>query len=296
MHNIITQIFGSGIEFGLLNCLFILGIAFAFRFGNFPDLTVEGSLILGAAVSAISIKNGAPPTISLMIGLLAGMLSGILTVTIHIKTMMSRLLSGIISMTILYALSLRLMQGSNLPLFEHITWFNTNNTWISRIGTISLIVIPIFIILYLFLKTEFGLLLRANAENEELLSKMNRPCVLYLYTSLAISNGLAGLSGALITNYNKFADVGFGQGAIIPGLAALLIGEALIRPKTVLRQVIACLVGAIAYYLVYAIALRIGLHPWDLKLVSALFVIITILISKRVDINRSFIHVGSDPL
>ena len=292
----LLSIFSSGLEFGLLNCLMVLGLMIALRFASFPDLTIEGALPIGAAICAVSTLSGIPPLLSIFLGGLAGSLAGSVTASLHLLTGMSRLLAGIIMMTALYAISLRVMQGSNVPLFDVTTWYSEVNGWDGRCLRTIVLVLPITVLLTVFFHTEFGLLLRASAENWNLVKKLGKPCWLYLLVTLAISNGLVGLSGALLTQSNRFADVGFGSGSIITSLAALLLGETILIPTSVGRQIIAAILGSFLYSSIFSLALSLGLHPWDLKLVSACFVLLAILISKRFSGGMETRRIGCDPL
>jgi putative ABC transport system permease protein len=295
LHDLIS-VFSSGLEFGLLNSLMVVGLAIAFRFGNFPDLTIEGTVIMGAAVSGIALVAGLPPFLAILIAVAVCGAAGITTAVLHLATGMSRLLAGIVMMTALYALSLRVMRGSNLPLFDYPTLYAHSFGWVTRCLVSGSIVVPCLIVVVLLLHTEFGLLLRANGENEPLVRKLGKPTWVYLLVTLAISNGLVGASGAMVSQLNRFADVGFGAGTIVTGLAALLIGEAVLVPTSVGRQVCAAVLGSVVYYTIFALALRLGLHPWDLKLASAIFVLAAIVVARCFSSDRANRRIGCDPL
>lgn len=290
------MVFLSGLEFGLLNSLMVIGLAVALRFGNFPDLTVEGALSIGAAVSAIAIASGIPVPICILLGGIVGALAGIVTSSLHLLTRMSRLLAGIIVSTALYAVTLHVLNGSNFPLTGFATWYGDSATWYERVLRSAVVLVPILLLLTTFLRTEYGLLLRASGENWSLVKKLGKPCWLYLLTTLAISNGLVGISGALIANYNGFADVGFGIGTIVTGFASLLIGESILVPTTVGRQLGAAVIGAFVYSTLSAFALRLGLNPQDFKLVSAGFVLAAVVLSKITASEQDNHRIGCDPL
>ncbi len=292
----ITAILNSGTEFGLLNALVVIGLALALRFGNFPDLTIEGTVPVAAATSALLTTLGLSPLSSIAIACLIGAAAGLLTSSLHILTGMSRLLAGIIMMTVLYAVSLHIMGGSNLSLSGLSTFYSCAHSWFGRSAASLVLVIPLAILLVIFLHTEFGLLLRATGENQQLVKKLGRPCTLYLLTTLAISNGLVAISGAMIAQSNGFADVGFGAGTIITAFAALLLGEAIVVPTTVGRQITAAVVGSVVYYTIYAFAIRLGLHPWDLKLASGLFVLVASALSRLLAKKGETTRIGCDPL
>jgi putative ABC transport system permease protein len=289
-------VISSGVEYGLLNSLLVVGLAIALRFGNFPDLTVEGSLSFGAALCAIGAVNGLPPLVCIMMGAGGGFVAGMLTSTLHLLTRMSRLLASIIVMTALYTVVLRFLHGSNLSIAETITWYSNASGWTLRIFDSLLIVIPAVIILIVFFHTEFGLLLRASGENWNLVQKLGKPCWLYLMVTLAVSNALVGVSGALITQYNGFADIGFGSGIIVTGLASLIIGETILVPTNVGRQFFAAVIGSFIYSILFALALKMGLNPWDFKFASAMFVVIAITISKVATNKEESQRIGCNPL
>ncbi len=292
----ITTVLGSGVEFGFLNALMVLGLALAFRFGNFPDLTIEGTVTISAATSAVLTAAGVPPLASIAAASVVGILAGMLTSALHILTGISRLLSGIIMMTVLYALSLHIMNGSNCPLFGINTFFSNCDSWTERVGLSAVVVVPLSVALVVFLHTEFGLLLRANGENQQLVKKLGRPCWVYLLVTLSLANCLVSVSGSMVAQSNRFADAGLGAGTIITGLAALLLGEAIIVPVTVGRQVLAAIVGSVIYYTIYAAAIRLGLHPWDLKLASGIIVLAAAALSKFFVKKERTKRIGCDPL
>lgn len=287
----------SGFEFGLLNALMVVGIAIAFRFANFPDLTLEGTVSISAAVSAAVTVSGFPPIVAVAIGGMLGALAGSITATLRLATQMSKLLAGIVTMTILYALSLRVMGGSNLPMFGSSTLYVAAHDWFHRNALTLMVVVPCLLLVCLFLHTECGILLRACGENEQLVGKLQKRVWFFTIIALAIANAMTGISGALMAQYNQFADVGFSAGALISSLAALLLGEAVVYPTTVFRQILAAVIGSIVYSTIFSFALKLGLHPWDLRLASALFVLAVIVMSKsaRTGIQESR-RIGSDPL
>ena len=293
----IATVLASGIEFGLLNALMVVGIAIALRFVNFPDLTLEGTVCISAATSAYATVHGCPPVLAVCIGAGLGAVAGALTAVLRLGTGMSKLLAGIVTMTILYALSLRVMSGSNLPMFGSSTLYLHAGDWLKRVALTLAVVVPFLVAVSMFLHTECGILLRASGENEQLIVKLQKPAWLFMVAGLAIANALTGTAGALIAQYNQFADAGFGAGSLISSLAALLLGETVLTPTSVNREIVAAIIGSIIYSTIYAFALELGLHPWDLRLASALFILMVLVVAKRADgaspENR---RIGSDPL
>jgi putative tryptophan/tyrosine transport system permease protein len=292
----IVSVLTSGVEFGLLNGLMVVGLGLALRFGNFPDLTLEGVFSFGASVCAISSIRGANPIVAIALaGLLCGV-AGVVTATLHLVTKMSRLLAAIIVMTALFGLSLRVLNGSNLSISGYLTFYQGTSDWLGRSITTLSVVLPAVALLIAFLHTEFGVLLRASGENWHLLRKLGKPCWLYLIVTLAVSSTLVGVSGALTAQYNGFADVGFGSGTIVTGLASLLLGEAILTPTSITRQILACLLGSFVYSALFALIFQLGLNPWDFKIASALFVLFSIAVSKISSSKQDDHRIGCNPL
>lgn len=289
-------VLASGLEFGLLNALTVLGSAVAFRFAGFPDLTIEGSVLIGAAAAAVAAMAGCSPLVCVAWAAFGGCLAGALTASLVLLTRMSRLLAGILVMTAAYGVCLRLMNGSNLALYQTRTLYAAAGSRPARVAITLGVVVPLAVGLGWFLRTEFGVLLRATGENERLLRRLRRPGGLYLVVSLALANALVAVSGGLVAHYNRVADVGFGAGTIVTALAALLIGEAIVVPSSVPRQILAALVGSIGYYSAYSAALRLGLHPWDLKIASAALLLIVVSATRIWGRKHAERRIGADPL
>ncbi|NSL52015.1 ABC transporter permease [Calidifontibacillus erzurumensis] len=305
-------IFGS-IESGIIYAIMALGVYLSFRILDFPDLTVDGSFVTGAAVTAVLIVNGANPFMATMVALLAGFLAGCITGLLHTKGKINALLSGILMMIALYSINLRIMGKSNVPLLNQETaltkltnfWKSLGiddaiNQFMTSIGLSSMVpktwsvlffmALVTLIIKFLtdwFLKTEIGLALRAVGDNKKMISSFSANTDTLTIVGLGISNAFVAFSGALIAQYNSFSDVGMGIGMIVIGLASVIIGEALFGTKTIARTTLAVIGGAIIYRIVLALALKVKfLETGDMKLITATIVVLALTIPKIIDVQK----------
>ena len=277
----ILRILPISLEQGLAYSLVAIGIVISFRILAFPDLTVDGSFPLGAAVAARVIISGYPPILGIGLAVIAGFCAGYATGFLNTKLKINSLLAGILIMTILYSVNLRIMGRSNIQLLTYHTLFTPmENLGISRFVP----VIPFFfvvayglkVLLDLFLHTDMGMAMRATGDNEQMILSLGVDTDRMTLLGLGISNAFIALSGALVAQDQGFADVGMGIGTIVAGLAAIIIGETLIRAKTVRAFTLAAIVGSIVYKMIISIGLRIGLAPTDLKMATGLMVIIAL--------------------
>lgn len=265
----------------LLYAFIALGIMIPFRIFSFPDLTSEGAFPLGACLCAALIVNDVPPALAMLAAIVAGFAAGCLTATIHLKLRINTLLAGILVLTMLWSINLRIMGKSNIPLFAHDNLFDLawpgftadmlaqNLLWGAlALGTVAL--------LRWFLITEIGLAARAVGANETMARAQGIDVGRFTLLGVGAASAFTAFAGASVAQIQGFADVGMGFGMLINGLAALIIGETIIGRGTVLRQVAAPFIGSIAYYQVISLGLAAGVHPSDLKLVTALFVLATI--------------------
>ncbi len=304
-----TAIFGS-FESGLIYAIMALGVYLSFRILDFPDLTVDGSFVTGAAVSAILIVNGTNPFLATLVALIIGFLAGCMTGILHTKGNINPLLSGILMMIALYSINLRIMGKSNVPLLTEETVFTQlqdfwnklgidagleqlflsigldgfiPKTWSILIAMLVLIVIIKFL-LDKFLKTELGLAIRAVGDNENMITSFSANTDMLKILGLGLSNGLVAFSGAFIAQYNGFSDVGMGIGMIVIGLASVIIGEAIVGTKSIVRATLAVIIGAIIYRLIVAMALRFNFfETGDMKLITACIVIGALIIPQIID-------------
>jgi putative ABC transport system permease protein len=282
------EILTTACELGLLYALAVYGVYLSFRILDFPDLSVDGTFVTGGAAAAVAIKSGLPGLLALIIGFFAGCLGGAITGLLHTKLGISKILSGILTLGMLYTINLRLMDAPNLSLLNQanlIPYLKSPVNHLSTILFLLLLVLSIKFILDWFLATEFGLFLRATGENEATVRSFGMNHNTTKLAGLILANGLVGTSGALVVQYQGFVDVNMGIGLIISGLAALLLGEAVMIPRTIQKATLAVLIGIILYNLIFTIALRIGLPPTDLKFMAALIVILTYSVSKSKRLN-----------
>ncbi len=287
--NILQMASYEGLVFGLV----AIGVYITFRVLAFPDLSVDGTFPLGGAVAAVLIaEHESDPFVATLAALGVGMLAGFCTGFLNTKLRISALLSGILMMVGLYSVNLRIMDGANKPFLRDQTVFDHFEDWLSVDG-LNLIIITMMIIVGLvfaalnwFLRTDLGLALRATGDNEQMVRGMGGSTDVTVLLGCALSNGLVAMAGALFVQNQKFSDVGIGFGIIVIGLASVIIGEALLRPRGILRVLLACLVGAFFYRLLIQIALRVDwLEPGDLKLITVVLLILLLAlpyIKKRI--------------
>ena len=305
------SLFGA-VESGAIYAIMALGVYLTFRVLDFPDLTVDGSFVTGAAVASISIMNGLPPLLGTILGALAGFIAGCITGVLHTKGKINALLSGILMMIALYSINLRIMGQPTLSLLNDSTlktqlislWEKTGidgvlNNLLSVLGlerfpaTWGIVIFMIFVIIVIkiivdyFLKTEVGLALRATGDNQRMIRSFSANTDTLIIVGVGISNGLVAFSGALIAQHGGFADVGMGIGLIVIGLASVIIGEALFGTKTIARATLAVILGAIVYRIVVTLALRVEfLDTGDMKLITSLLVIVALVAPKMLQAQR----------
>lgn len=276
----------GAIELGLLYAIVALGVYLTFRVLDFPDLTVDGSFTSGAAVAGIIITNGGSPLLGSLAGGVAGCLAGVITGLLHTKAKINGLLAGILTMIALYSVNLRIMGKSNLPLLRDITLFTPLRD--SKIlGTIFSVLILAVVVLAMktvidwFLYTDLGLAIQSTGDNELMIRSFGVNTHNTTILTLAISNGLVAVAGALVAQYQGFADIGMGIGLILVGLASVILGQAIFfGTRHIILATLAVIVGSIAYRLVIYGALKIGFSPNDMKLISAILVVLALLIPQ----------------
>jgi len=286
-------IIGS-IEYGLIFAIMALGVFLSFRTLNTPDLTVDGSIVTGMAASAVVCSMGGNPYLGLLLAFIAGCIAGSITALLNTKLGIQPLLTGILVMLGLYSINLRIMGGkSNIALTQSDTVYKSFQEMIPSVysslilGLIFLTVITLC--LYYFLRTRLGFALRATGDNEDMVKASGINSDMIRLIGLAISNGLVGLAGGLMAQYLSFADAGMGVGMVVVGLASVIIGEAVFGTKSLLRRLIAVSLGAILYRVIIAYAFSLGLPPYDLKLISAVIVIIALstgMLSEKFSFGR----------
>ena len=271
------------IEQSLIFAIMVLGVYISFRILNFPDMTVDGTFPLGAAISAKLLTLGVNPYLTLLVALIAGAAAGAITGLIHVKLKVKDLLAGILVMTALYSVNLRVMGKSNIPLFEEDNIFNTEYSMMITI--VVLILISKFLLDYL-LKTKFGFALKALGDNENLIVSLGLNEEKYKIYGLMIANAFVAFSGAVLAQYQGFADVGMGTGIIVIGLASIIIGDTLFGKRRKLAGTTIVIIGSILYRGVIAVTLSMGMDASDLKLITSIIVIIILWIQKQKDKRR----------
>ncbi|PCR84839.1 ABC transporter permease [Fusobacterium nucleatum] len=271
------------IEQSLIFAIMVLGVYISFRILNFPDMTVDGTFPLGAAISAKLLTLGVNPYLTLLVALVAGAVAGAVTGLIHVKLKVKDLLAGILVMTALYSVNLRVMGKSNIPLFEEDNIFNTEYSMMITI--VVLILISKFLLDYL-LKTKFGFALKALGDNENLIVSLGLNEEKYKIYGLMIANAFVAFSGAILAQYQGFADVGMGTGIIVIGLASIIIGDTLFGKRRRLAGTTIVIIGSILYRGVIAVTLSMGMDASDLKLITSVIVIVILWIQKQKDKRR----------
>ncbi len=277
-------------ELGLIYSVLALGVFLSFRTLNTPDLTVDGSIVTGAAISAVVCTAAAqmPPSAQVLMSVLGlilafvfGMGAGAITALLNTKLKIQPLLSGILVMLGIYSINLRIQGKANINLTNTTTIYGAveekmgDFKWSSIVLGI-IIVAVIILLLYGFLKTRKGFALRATGDNEEMVRAAGISSDNMKLLGLSVSNGLVGLAGGMLAQYQGYSDVGMGTGMVVIGLASVIIGEVIFGTGSLMRRLIAVALGAILYRMIIGVALYLGMPPTDLKLVSAVIVTIAL--------------------
>jgi putative ABC transport system permease protein len=278
----------GAINLGFLYAFLAMGVFITFRIHDFPDITVDGSFVTGAAVTAVLIVAGVNPFLALTLSFLAGALAGVITAFIHTRFSINGLLAGILVMTGLYSVNLHIMGRSNIPLLSQpgvITMLRNLNPGMPHELLLAMVFFVVALLFWLvvsyFFKTDFGITMRAVGNNPAMAGASGVNVNAMKMVGIALANGFVGISGSLVAQYQGFADIGMGIGSIVFGLAAVIIGESVIRTRSIYAKVLSVIIGSIAFRLMVALALYVGLDPIDLKLITALFVLV-ILVSPQV--------------
>jgi putative ABC transport system permease protein len=286
--------FLGAIEIGLIFALVALGVFLSFRVLNFPDLTVDGSFPLGAATVATLIVSGMNPALATLIAVAAGAIAGLTTAWLNVRFGILHLLASILTMIALFSINLRIMGKPNVALINQDTVINLF-TFLSptiaamgmpvratlKVVALAVIVLIVGLALGRFLKTEFGLAMRATGANARMARAQGVSTGMHIYVGMALSNALVALAGALFAQTAGFADVTVGTGTIVSGLAAVILGETLFRSRSIVAMLLACVIGAIIYRIAIALALNtswLGLQASDLNLVTAVLVGIALML------------------
>ena len=296
-----TLLIGA-LTLGFILSLLALGVFISFRIFDFPDITADGSITLGAALAAALMVKGVNPVFASAAAFAGGFIAGAVTATLATKFKINRLLAGILVMTALYSINLHIMGKSNVALFGQRTfssyaerfgtWVMRNQQdlnllgWPVRAADVSILVTAIVIVvlvgllLYMFFQTNLGAAMRATGNNSQMARALGVNDEGMIILGLAISNGLIGLAGAFLAQYQGFADIQMGIGMIVWGLASVIIGESLVGTPQTGMAIVAAVMGSVLFRLLVAIALRLGLDPNDLKLITAAFVFVALILPR----------------
>ncbi|GAB1481040.1 ABC transporter permease [Paracoccaceae bacterium] len=275
--NLIPVTFAQSLMYSFV----VMGIMIPFRLLSFPDLTSEGAFPFGGCVCAALILAGWNPFLATAVAFGAGVVAGMATALIHLQFRLNSLLAGILVFTGLYSVNMRVMGRSNVALFSSDSVFLQVSPAI--LGSVALqilffggLVLVMLLALRWFLATEAGAALRVVGINPDLAPSLGISLWTWTLVGLGLANGLSAFGGALVVQLQGFADIGMGMGLLINGLASLVIGESVLGRRTITRQLLAPVVGAAIYYQFVSLGLSLGLQPSDLKLVTAVFVLLTL--------------------
>ncbi len=293
-----TLLLGA-LTIGLILSLLAMGVFISFRIFEIPDITTDGSITLGASIASVMLIQHVNPFLATAAGAVGGAIAGMTTGVIHTKFKINALLAGILVTTALYSVNLHVMGRSNIPLMQA----TTLNSHAEELGvrllggeTIHVLGWPVAsadaallilaaaaaavtgMALYMFFRTNIGTAMRATGDNAQMVRALGANVDGYIIMGLAASNSLVALSGALLAQYQGFADAQMGIGMIVTGLASVIIGEALTGSRTLGLTIMGAIMGSVLFRLLTAIALRWGLNPNDLKLTTAVFVFVALVL------------------
>lgn len=274
MNNVLQVLYAS-LETGLVFSILAMGVVLTYKILDIADLSVEGTFPLGAFIFAMIVTKGLNPIVAIGISFIAGLLAGLITYLFFKKVGIQPLLSGILTMTILYSVNLRVVGKSNITLFDQENIFKMFS-FLPNIVILGIIVILIKLIIDWFFKTEKGYLLVSTGDNETLVKALGKNPSVYIMAGLMLSNGLVSMSGALMAQYQGFADVNMGASMIVTALASIIIGDSFLINNTKLKRTSRAIIGACAYRIIIGIAMYLGMSPGDLKAITAIIVIIFI--------------------
>lgn len=257
------------IEQGLIFSVLSIGVYITYKILDFPDLSVEGTFPLGAFVFAKFILLGASPGVATLMALLAGAAGGLVTYTLNIRFRIKAILAGILTMTLLYSVNLRINGKSNIGLSSFETIFDS----FGKMTVLLVVVFAVKMLMDRFLKSETGYLLIATGDNETLVKSLGQNSDRYKMMGLMISNALVSLSGALMAQSQGFVDITMGNSIIVVALASIIIGDTVMQRSSILKGTTRAIIGAVAYKMIGGLAIEMGLAPTDLKAISAFIVI-----------------------
>ncbi|MFN2310643.1 MAG: ABC transporter permease [Spirochaetia bacterium] len=300
----IEGIFVEGLVYGIM----VLGVFITFRILNFPDLTVDGSFPLGAAIMAIMLTRGSSPWLALMLALTGGILAGFVTALIHTKLKVPNLLAGILTMTMLWSINIRVLGNrANLTLVRRSTILSDvvqqlspyMNSQVATLVFFLVVALVVKILLDVFFHTDLGLTLGAMGNNEQMVINQGVNPEYMKLIGVGLSNGLVALSGAFVAQFQGFADVNLGQGIIVAGLASVMMGEFILRSNKIAILTLRVLLGSILYrglmYLGRYYGYYINLTPSDLRLITGLLIVVSLIVTQLRG-ERKWSGAGAAPL
>ena len=259
----------SSIEVGLIFSILAMGYMLTYKYLKYYDLSLEGTYPLGAFLAAVLIQQGLNPYLGILGAIICGGLAGLLTYFFYKKIKVDPLLSGILTLTMLYSINLKIGGASNIPLAGRADIFFNLPKW----AFLLIIAILVKIAIDYYLKSEVGYLLKITGNNRKLVKQLGKNPDTYIMLGLVLSNAIIALSGGLMANYQGFADIQMGTAMIVTGLASIIIGDTIMKSSDKLKDTSRAILGALVYRLISGLAIYLGLNPNDLKLVTALIVI-----------------------
>ena len=284
-----SELILSILEQTFIYAIMSLGVYISYQILNFPDLSIDGSFPFGAAVTAVLILKGVNPILTLLIVLVLGSLIGLITGLIHVRLKVSDLLSGILVMTALYSVNLRIAGTSNLPLFGEKTIFNNAlvesfPAFLKPYATLLIVFVLIVVIklaLDMYLKTKSGFLLRAVGDNPTLVTSLAKNPDKVKIFGLMLGNALVAVSGGVLCQYQRFFEITMGQGKMVMGLASVIIGMSVFAKLSKLKGTTTAILGMLIYQIAIAGAIKLGLQSGDLKLITSILFLVALVINRK---------------
>lgn len=285
----------STVAQGLMWSILAIGVFLSFRVLDVPDMTCEGSFPLGGAIAASMIAAGASPWLAIAAGAIGGLLAGIVTGILYTKLKIPAILAGILTMIALYSVNLHVMGKANISLLRVDTIFSTTASLLHVSNSVAAFLVPAVLLflcsafIYWFFGTELGMCIRATGYNTQMVRAQGVNTDTMIIIGLFISNALIGLCGAVVAQNNGFADVGMGIGTIIIGLASVIIGEVILGVDSFSASLAAVILGSVIYRVVIAVVLYMGMPPNDLKLFTAIIVVLALaapMIKGKVNVGK----------
>ena len=271
----LSSVLMSSLEIGLIFSFLAIGVVLTYKVLNLADLSVEGTFPLGAFIFAACVLSGMNAIAAMILSFIGGLAAGFITYLLYKKLKVDALLAGILTMTMLYSINLRITGKSNVPLFEYDSIF-TKFSFMPKIVILIILVVILKLIMDAYFKTEQGYLLVVTGDNQSLVRSLGKNPNKYIMLGFMLSNGFVALSGSLMAQHQGFADAQMGTTMIVTALASIIIGDTFMKNSRKLKITTRAIIGAIAYRIISGLAIHLGLDPNDLKLITALIVIVFI--------------------